>query len=208
MIPKKRIGIIAIVCVFAVAIVLTIFIASGVSKRNQERNIEIAKGEMLSACEESFADIYSQADCVRYGLVDFKYELLDCVNEKDDFNRSQYYLVSLRVDCTTETDINKTEMALIGHAVNDLLPEGFVSSVGTYVSVEVRNYEHEYALEDMVYVYVNGELTRSPESTANSESTEGLACPNCGTAFRYDTAGFNMIQERGYCNVCNGRGND
>jgi len=55
----------------------------------------------------------------------------------------------------------------------------------------------------MVYVYVNGELTRAPESTADSESTDGLACPNCGTAFRYDTAGRKYLHFRTTLNWTN-----
>ena len=203
---KKRRNIIILVFSAILLIIGGTLVSRTVSAKTEENNIVTIKSEFLLACEESFADIFSQTDCVRYGLSDFGYSIIDCVRSYSDITHEEYYLVSLRIDCTTSEDINETRRSLIAHEANDLLPDDFVSSTGNCVSLEVKSYENDLAFEQMVYIYVNGEITRQPEAIDEPSSSSGIECPNCGAAFRYDTVGANMISKHGYCHLCNGRG--
>lgn len=191
-----------------IIIVIGMFAGSLISAEIESRDTEIIKSEFIKACEERLGEIYSQECCIRYGLTDIKFEIIDCVKTRYGlFDKNEYYLVSLRVDCTTTDEIDKTERALVGYDVINCLPEDFLSSTDNNVSMNVKSYEHEYAyLEEMVYLYVNEELTFSPELAGELITSEGITCPNCGTAFRYGTAGARMISEYRHCNICNGRG--
>ena len=202
---KKIWGILGILSIFSLfAIVFIGFIIS----ENEKKKIELAEKEYLERCAESFADMSESPILMNYACSDFKYSILDC-ELMDSAVESKYYLVSLQIECSTESELDNRQKENLAYEFYFNIPKSFRSSTGRIVGTEMMDMESPYYREQMVYISVNGELVRTPQERTTDEIDNGghtgVACPNCGTRFRSGTTGARMIQEYRYCQICNGR---
>ncbi len=164
--------------------------------------IKTVQAEYYEHWDDAFSDIYAQPDCIEYGLTDIRYQIEDCVPTRSVSGK--WYVLTLRIDCISEMDLDETEKSLLAYEVMDQIPEEFRTSKGHRVSIRNKDASSPYASSLMAYLYVNDQLIRSPEALkAGNSSTGDVICPKCGTGWRAGSVAAKYVKQNGVCSVCN-----
>lgn len=182
-----------LICVSAVLLIMHLVTRSA---------METVISEYTAHWDAAFSDIFDQPDCIEYGLTDIRYEIEDCVPTHSVSGK--WYVLTLRIDCTSDMDLDNTEKSLLAYEVMDQIPEEFRTSKGHRVSVRNKDSGSPYAASMMVYICVNDQLIRSPEALKSGNASAGdVICPKCGTGWRAGSVAAKYVKENGICSVCN-----
>lgn len=163
---------------------------------------ETVTAEYLEHLDKALSDIHRQPDCIEYGLAGIDYEIESCTPAHSVSGK--WYVITLRINCQSDMELNKTEKSLLSYAVLNQVPEEFRTSRGHKVSIRNKDASSPFAADRMVYIYLNDSLVNAPEELRPIPGyTKDVICPKCGTGWRSGSVAAKYVAQNGVCSVCN-----
>lgn len=149
---KNNITFFAILTAIAAIVAGIIFAVNSVKEGHLDSIAEEYESIIVDALDGAYEDYDN--------ITDVKYSVESVKKVK---SMSGYYTASIKVEITTPGDGSGLFLSDLLDEITDNLPEEFVTSNNKTVEFYNRDATDDYYCEEMIYIYINGELEYQPQ---------------------------------------------
>lgn len=201
---NKKIAIISIVLI-AIAIVTIVVVSNSIKSKTIKEEYKTIKEEYSKAIDAKIEEYLSGDDreeADEMGLTDISYELTKI--EKDDGNN----LLSVSIYITTDGREDwETAQELLAYEVEEecfKLAEGQKDEfyLGKYRCSYRAGSWHDYAFDELITTYVDGNKIHYPEILDTSSSKDTVKCEVCGKKYNKGSDNAKSISRTNMCSRC------